>query len=43
MSETLSETHEIYIWEICVLFLFSDSVRYMFIVRVLVFRVTDYR
>jgi hypothetical protein len=36
MSEILSETHEIYIWEFCVLFLFSDSVRYVFVVRVLV-------
>jgi len=36
MPEALSETHEIYIWEFCVLFLFSDSVRYVFIVRVLV-------
>ena len=34
MSESLSETHEIYIWEFCVLFFFSDSVRHVFIVRV---------
>jgi len=36
MSEVLFETHEIYIWEFCALFHFSDSVRYVFIVQDLV-------